>query len=145
MSHRIYNFLCWRILLRQILVGYLLLSYIDNLLRRKRKKNRTWNSKPSFCWVLFIISWNAASGRGWCNFTRELSTSYPGLGLGKLGPTCSHFVFTYIQHSSSLYQKQDGGRWATSGSFKTFTSCCSLKHVLKMKLVAKNFEKDSSG
>ena len=22
---------------------------MDNLLRRKRKKNRTWNSKPSFC------------------------------------------------------------------------------------------------
>ena len=47
------TFFAEELLNRQVLVGYLLLSYNDNLLRRKRKKT------------------------GCCNFTREKSTSYP--------------------------------------------------------------------
>ena len=71
-SHRVPNFQFFaeELLNRQVLVGYLLLSYNDNLLRRKRK-NRTLNPSKPF---LPKTTWE----RGCCNFTREKSTSYPG-------------------------------------------------------------------
>ena len=64
------TFFAEELLNRQVLVGYLLLSYNDNLLRRKRK-NRTLNPSKPF---LPKTTWE----RGCCNFTREKSTSYPG-------------------------------------------------------------------